>query len=99
MIVFTYPGQGSQTPGMGAAWKDHPSWELVDEASDVTSRDIGALLLDTDAEELTMTRNAQLATFITSMVVLDAVSRTGAEAAAHAGLIRTLQTVSGADYR
>jgi [acyl-carrier-protein] S-malonyltransferase len=85
MIVFTYPGQGSQTPGMGAAWKDHPSWELVDEASDVTSRDIGALLLDTDAEELTMTRNAQLATFITSMVVLDAVSRTGAEAAAHAG--------------
>ncbi len=85
MIVFTYPGQGSQTPGMGAAWKDHPSWELVEEASDVTSRDIGALLLDTDAEELTMTRNAQLATFITSMVVLDAVSRTGAEAAAHAG--------------
>ncbi len=85
MIVFTYPGQGSQTPGMGAAWKDHPSWELVEEASDVTSRDIAALLLDTDADELTMTRNAQLATFITSMVVLDAVSRTGAEAAAHAG--------------
>jgi len=85
MIVFTYPGQGSQTPGMGAAWKDHPSWELVEEASDVTSRDIGSLLLDTDADELTMTRNAQLATFITSMVVLDAVSRTGAEAAAHAG--------------
>ena len=32
-----------------------------------------------------MTRNAQLSTFVTSMVVLDAVSRTGAEAAAHAG--------------
>lgn len=85
MIVFTYPGQGSQTPGMGSAWVDHPSWELVEEASDATSRDIAALLLDTDAEELTMTRNAQLATFITSMVVMDAVSRTGAEAVAHAG--------------
>lgn len=85
MIVFTYPGQGSQTPGMGSAWVDHPSWELVEEASDATSRDIAALLLDTDADELTMTRNAQLATFITSMVVLDAVSRTGAEAVAHAG--------------
>lgn len=85
MIVFTYPGQGSQAPGMGAAWVDHPSWELVEEASDATSRDIAALLLDTDQDELTMTRNAQLATFVTSMVVLDAVSRTGAEAAAHAG--------------
>ena len=85
MIVFTYPGQGSQAPGMGSAWLDHPSWELVEEASDATNRDIAALLLDTDADELTMTRNAQLATFITSMVVLDAVSRTGTEAVAHAG--------------
>jgi len=85
MIVFTYPGQGSQAPGMGAAWVDHPSWELVEEASDATSRDISTLLLDTEQDELTKTRNAQLATFVTSMVVLDAVSRTGAEAAAHAG--------------
>lgn len=85
MIVFTYPGQGSQAPGMGAAWADHPSWELVEEASDAADRDVAALLLDTDADELTMTRNAQLATFVTSMVVLDAVSRLGAEAVAHAG--------------
>ncbi len=85
MIVFTYPGQGSQTPGMGEAWASHPSWELVQEASDVANRDIAALLLHTDAEELTRTRNAQLATFVTSMVVLDAVSRTGTEAVAHAG--------------
>ncbi len=85
MIVFTYPGQGSQAPGMGSAWADHPSWELVDEASEAADRDVAALLLDTDADELTMTRNAQLATFVTSMVVLDAVSRIGAEAVAHAG--------------
>jgi [acyl-carrier-protein] S-malonyltransferase len=85
MIVFTYPGQGSQAPGMGAAWADHPSWELVDEASDAADRDVAALLLDTNADELTMTRNAQLATFVTSMVALDAVSRLGALPAAHAG--------------
>ena len=85
MIVFTYPGQGSQEPGMGAAWAEHPSWEIVEEASDAAGRDVAALLLDTDADELTMTRNAQLATFVTSMVALDAVSRSGAEAAAHAG--------------
>ena len=85
MIVFTYPGQGSQMPGMGAAWVDHPSWELVEEASDATGRDVGVLLLDTDADTLTITRNAQLATFVMSMVVLDVVSRVGAEAVAHAG--------------
>ncbi len=85
MIVFTYPGQGSQAPGMGSAWADHPSWELVEEASEAADRDVAALLLDTDADELTMTRNAQLATFVTSMVALDAVSRLGAEAVAHAG--------------
>lgn len=85
MIVFTYPGQGSQAPGMGSAWADHPSWELVEEASEAADRDVAALLLDTEADELTMTRNAQLATFVTSMVVLDAVSRVGAEAVAHAG--------------
>ena len=83
MIVFTYPGQGSQTPGMGSAWVDHLVG-LVEEASGATGRNIAELLLDTDADELTMTR-AQLSTFVTSMVVLDAVSRTGAEAAAHAG--------------
>lgn len=85
MIVFTFPGQGSQLPHMGASWTDHPSWELVEEASEVVDRDVASLLLKADAEELTMTRNAQLATFVLSMVVLDAVSRLGAEAAAHAG--------------
>lgn len=85
MIVFTYPGQGSQKPGMGAAWAEHPSWELVAEASVAADRDVEHLLLHADAEELTETRNSQLATFVTSMIVLDAVTRLGAEAAGHAG--------------
>ena len=77
MIAFTFPGQGSQRPGMGAPWKDHASWELVIRASDLSGRDIGHLLLETDAEELTDTRNAQIATFVLSLVVLDAVTRVG----------------------
>lgn len=85
MIVFTYPGQGSQHPQMGASWTDHPSWELVEEASEAVDRDVASLLIEADACELTMTRNAQLATFVLSMVVLDAVSRVGVEAVAHAG--------------
>jgi [acyl-carrier-protein] S-malonyltransferase len=85
MIVFTFPGQGSQKPGMGEAWRDHPSWELVDEASSVAGRDLAALLLEADADELKRTDNAQVATFLTSLVVLDAVERVGVEPAAAAG--------------
>lgn len=85
MIVFTYPGQGSQKMGMGKEWVDHPSWELVIEAAELTGRDLNSLLIRADDAELTQTRNAQLATFLISMVIFDAVQRTGIDAAAHAG--------------
>ncbi len=85
MIVFTYPGQGSQHPEMGTPWQDHPSWELVEEASEVAEIDLVRLLTEADADELRDTRNAQLATFVLSMLILDAVERLGIDAAGHAG--------------
>jgi len=85
MLAFTFPGQGSQRPGMGRPWVGHDSWELVDEASDVAGRDVGALLLDADAEVLKDTRNAQLTTFVSSLMVLDAVERLGIEPSFCAG--------------
>ena len=85
MITFTYPGQGSQTPAMGAAWRNEPSWELVEEATEATGRDVAMLLLEADAEELRQTRNSQLATFVMSMLALDAVARVGLLPNAHGG--------------
>src|SRR5256714_4151801 len=85
MLAFTFPGQGSQKPGMGAPWVDHESWELVAEASAIAGRDIARLLLEADAEELRQTRNAQLTTFVLSLVVLDAVERVGVSPGAAAG--------------
>ncbi len=85
MLAFTFPGQGSQRPGMGLPWRDHESWELVDEASDIAGRDVGALLCEADADELRDTRNAQLTTFVSSLMVLDAVERLGIEPSFCAG--------------
>ena len=85
MLAFTFPGQGSQRPGMGQPWACHESWELVDEASEIAGRDIGDLLLSADAETLKDTRNAQLTTFVSSLMVLDAVERLGFEPSLCAG--------------
>jgi [acyl-carrier-protein] S-malonyltransferase len=70
---------------MGRPWADHESWELVDEASEVAERDVARLLLDADADELKDTRNAQLTTFVSSLMVLDAAERLGLEPSFCAG--------------
>ena len=85
MLAFTIPGQGSQRQGMGQPWVDHPSWEVVGEASEVAGRDLARLLLEADHDELTLTANAQLATYVLSLVVLDAIERVGIEPTSCAG--------------
>ncbi|MDQ6783286.1 MAG: ACP S-malonyltransferase [Actinomycetota bacterium] len=57
---------------MGSPWKDHRSWTLTETISEATGRDVASLLVEADADTLKATRNAQLAAFALSVVILDA---------------------------
>jgi [acyl-carrier-protein] S-malonyltransferase len=63
-----FPGQGTQAPGMGAPWRGHEPWSIVEEASAALDEDLGALLLDAPPEQLARTREAQLAVLLTSLM-------------------------------
>src|SRR4051812_30377335 len=73
--AVVFPGQGTQIPGMGAAWRDRPEWEaVVGRAEAALGEPLGRLLLDADADELLRTRNAQLAVLLTSLIAWEAIS-------------------------
>ncbi|GAC1324727.1 MAG: ACP S-malonyltransferase [Mycobacteriales bacterium] len=76
-VALTFPGQGSQRPGMGAPYAGSPGWALVDRASEVLGRDLGRLLVDADAEELRSPREAQLSTYLTSLLALERLRAEG----------------------
>jgi len=62
---------------MGVPWREHPAWSEVDTLSEATGRDVASLLLEADAETLRATRNAQLAAYALSLVVLRAARSGG----------------------
>ena len=72
-IAVIFPGQGTQTTGMGARWRDHPTWSVVDRAEAALGEPLSSLVLDAPAEQLARTRDAQLAVLLTSLVAWEAV--------------------------
>lgn len=59
-LAMVFPGQGSQSVGMLAAYGDAPEvQEVVDLASEVLKQDIGKLIAEGPAEELNRTVNTQ----------------------------------------
>jgi [acyl-carrier-protein] S-malonyltransferase len=72
-IAVIFPGQGTQTTWMGAPWRDHPAWSVVDRAEAALREPLSSLILDAPAEQLARTRDAQLAVLLTSLVAWEAV--------------------------
>jgi len=72
-IAIVFPGQGTQQPGMGAPWRDHPAWRVIEDAEAAFGEPLARLVLDAGPEELARTREAQLAVLLTSLVAWEAV--------------------------
>ena len=72
-IAVIFPGQGTQSEGMGAPWRDHPAWGVVDRAEAALGEPLSSLILDAPTEQLARTREAQLAVLLTSLVAWEAV--------------------------
>jgi len=79
MIAFQFPGQGSQTVGMGADLADaFPEARAVfEEADEVLKIDLSTICREGPAERLTETQNAQPALLVHSVAVARVLERRG----------------------
>lgn len=86
-IAFVFPGQGSQTVGMGQSLAEkHPGVKAFFEKADQKLNDnLSKLIFDGPQEELTLTVNAQPALLTTSIAILEYLRESGIQADYAAG--------------
>ena len=79
MFAFTFPGQGSQTLGMGKALAENFSIakDVFQEVDEALSRKLSAIMWGEDQAELTLTENAQPAIMAASIAALRVLEAEG----------------------
>ncbi len=71
-VVYLFPGQGAQYPGMGKPFADafESARRVFEEADDLLSEKLSKLIFEGCVEELTQTKVAQVAIFVVSAALL-----------------------------
>ncbi len=88
-FAFIFPGQGSQTPGMGKSLHGAfgASREVFQEVDDALGEKLSRLIFDGPADELTLTANAQPALMAVSLAAMCALEREFGVAASKASFV------------
>ena len=88
-VAFTFPGQGSQTVGMGKALADAfpQARDVFSEVDEALGEKLSATIWEGPAETLTLTENAQPALMAVSIAALRALEASGAALSAKAAYV------------
>src|SRR4051794_17100456 len=70
---------------MGAPWREHPAWGVVERAEEALGEPLAPLLLAESADELARTRESQLSVLLMSLIVWEVVRGHVPEPVAFAG--------------